>query len=187
MTRYISIDVATKSLAVSIIDYNNLPIDLEDKDTFKNLTIIKTITKDLAPGRSSSSIKEIDRVSLIKEFYTNELSKYITKDTTALIEKQISTTPTYIVYIALLTLFINDSVDVQTIAATYKNQLVVEDECIGKYLRQCTDSYRANKQHSKALVAKIRPFLTDSDKIEINKKMETDWSDTISQLIAYLQ
>uniref|UniRef100_A0A6C0LJB3 Mitochondrial resolvase Ydc2 catalytic domain-containing protein n=1 Tax=viral metagenome TaxID=1070528 RepID=A0A6C0LJB3_9ZZZZ len=184
--RYISIDVATKSLAISIIDYNSIPLNLRDKNSFKNLKVIKTITKDLAPGEANNSISEMRRISLITKFIKNELLKYIDDKTIILIERQIATTPTYIVYISLMTLFIERDIKVETIMATRKNQLVIDEERIGKYLRQCKDSYIANKEHSKALVECIRTYMDDYDKIDINKKYIRDWSDTISQLIAFL-
>ena len=186
-TRYISIDVATKSMAMSIVEHNGEPLNMRNKNSFKNLTIIKTITKNLAPNENNAYISDIDRVLKVNQFFQDYISEYITDDTIILLEKQISTTPSYICYIALLSLALNSkSQSVQTIAAARKNQLVIDDEKIGKYLRKYNNSYNANKQHSHGLVKVIRPYFTNTGAINIDKKMITDWSDTISQLIAYI-
>ena len=184
--RYISIDVATKSMAVSIIDYNNEGLDLTDKESFKNLKIIRTYTENLAPNRSNSSIDEIERVTLVNNFFKDNLLQYVTENTIILLEKQIATTPSYICYITLISSAINKKLNVKIIAATRKNQLAIDDEKIGKYFKICQNSYKANKEHSKALVDLIRPYLSNTENIVIDKKMITDWSDTVSQLVAFI-
>ena len=186
MLRYISIDVALKSLAISIIDYNKNKIDLNDKTLFKNLTVIKTITENLSPNKHNIDIKEIERIELIVNFIKKNVFQYVNEDTIVLIEKQINTTPSYICYITIITLFINNNIKVDTIAPTWKNQLEIDDIKIGKFLKNNMNSYIANKKHSKAIVDAIIPYLTDNNKININKKYETDFSDTISQLIAFI-
>ena len=187
--RYISIDCATKSLAISIVEYNNKCINLENINTLGNLKIIKTLTKDLIPGKLNKDINEIERVSVLCKYINDELIPYIDNcdlPILVLIEKQISTTPTYIIYITLMTIFVQKNIKVDIISATRKNQLVIGDEKIGKYLKQCSNSYLANKLHSKNMVELIKPYLSDNHKIEYDKKMVNDWSDTISQLIAYI-
>lgn len=184
--RFISIDVATKSLAVSVVDYNMESLDLRDKNSFKNLSIVKTYTVNLAPGQLNATIEEVDRILKITNFFNENLVEYFSDNTTILLERQIATTPSYICYIALITLALDKNINVKTIAATRKNQLTIDDEKIGKYLRNCHNSYTANKLHSKGLVKLIQPYLSNTDAIDINPKMVIDWSDTISQLIAYL-
>ena len=186
MVRFISIDVATKSLAVSVVDYNEKSLDLCDKNTFKNINIVKTYTVNLAPGILNAAIDEVDRVSRVRNFFADEVTKYFNDNTIILLEKQIATTPSYICYITLIALSLDKGLKVKTIAATRKNQLAIGDEVIGKYLRESHNSYTANKLHSKALVALIRPYLGNTDNIVIDQKMVIDWSDTISQLIAYI-
>ena len=186
MQRYISIDCATKSIAVSILEYNGKLIDLSDLTTILNLSVIKTITRNLAPDKANNKITEIERVNLIREFIDSEIIPLTTSNTIVLLEKQIATTPTYICYISLMTLLLSRDLTVKIIAPTYKNQLSIGDEKIGKYLQKYPDSYSANKQHSKALSRIIVPQLTNSQNVKFEKKMETDFADSLCQLIAYI-
>mgnify|MGYP003683072747 CR=1 FL=1 len=186
MTRYISIDCATKSIAVSVIEYNKEHIDLQKPETLSNLKVIKTMTKNLARNRANASISEVQRVKLINDFVEAELDQYIDKEVVILLEKQIATTPTYICYIALMSLFVQRDLKVITIAPAFKNQLVIADEKIGKYLQKYPTSYTANKEHSRAMSRLICLRLTDSCNISFDKKMETDFADSLCQLLALI-
>ena len=186
MQRYISIDVATKSLALTIAEHNDETINLQNPETLSNLLIIKTITKNLAPNRANNTLSEIERVTLMRNFVNEELLQYATEDTIILLEKQIATTPTYICYITLMSIFIDKDFTVLTIAPTFKNQLVIGDEKIGKYLQKCSNSYKANKQHSLALSRVIVNNVSDNKNVIFDKKMETDFADSLCQLIAFL-
>lgn len=186
MQRYISIDCATKSIAISVIEYNNKAIDLKTPETLQNLNVIKTITRNLAPNRQNGSIGEVERVSLVHLFIKNEIETLLSDTTIILLEKQIATTPTYICYITLMALFIEKNIKVITIAPTYKNQLVFGEEKIGKYLQMYSTSYEANKQHSKSMSRLIVPHLSNHKNVIFDKKMETDFADSLCQLIAFI-
>jgi len=182
--RYISVDPATKSIAFLIADYNKTPIDIENLDTLINIDIVITITRDLAPGVRNDSLDEVDRITKITKFLDENIKQFITDDTTLLIERQISGTKTYIMYVALCTYFVMNNVKVVYIHPTKKNTL-----SIGGFkpdYRKYPDSYRANKEHSRSMFLYCRDFFKNKDKIKYDKKYERDLSDCFTQLIYHL-
>lgn len=179
--RYISVDPATKSIAFLITDYNKTPIDIENLDTLINIDIVDTITRDLAPGVRNDSLDEMDRIDLLLNFLDKNIKEFITDDTTLLIERQISGTKTYIMYVALCTYFIMSKVKVKYIHPTKKNTLT-----IGGFkpdYRKYPDSYRANKEHTRSMFLHCKDFFKNKDKIKYDKKYERDLSDCFIQLI----
>lgn len=178
--RYISIDPATKSIAIIVIDYNNSKISPDDYDTFNNMKVVMTDTTDLAPGIANDKIIELERIKLTVNHLDNVVKPYITEDTTVLVEKQISGTQTYINFVALCTYFIMSGVNVTHIAPTYKNTLSIGGERIN--YRKYPNSYTANKEHSRAMFLHVKPHFGDSTKITYNKKYEKDLSDCFMQL-----
>lgn len=182
--RYISVDPATKSIAIAIVDYNEQKIDINDCKTLKNLSIVWTDTKDLAPGVKNNSIEDVQRIDLMIKYLVDNVLSFIREGDTVIIEKQISGTKTYINYISLCTFFRTKNLNVIPISATLKNTLSIGGE--RPNYRDYPDSYTANKEHSRTMFKLIKDIMTNSDKINYIKKYERDISDCFIQLIYHI-
>lgn len=182
--RYISVDPATKSIAVIILDHNGERITTDDCMSLKNLSVIWTDTKDLAPGTKNNSIEELERIDLMISYLNKNLLPYIRTNDTVIIERQISGTKTYINYITLSTYFRMKGLQVVPIAPTLKNTLSIGGE--KPDYRKHHNSYTANKEHSRSMFKLVQKAFTDSDKIKYVKKYERDLSDCFIQLIYHL-
>ena len=182
--RYVSIDPATKSIAILIIDYNKNKIFLDKLETLSNIDIVFTSTINLASEISNNKLDELDRINLLTDHLNTVIKPYLTEDTTILIERQISGTPTYIIYIALCTYFIIHNMKVSYIAPTLKNTLSIGGCKID--FRKYPNSYIANKEHSRSMFLICKEYFGNNKKIKYNKKMERDLSDCFIQLLYYL-
>ena len=180
--RYISIDPATKSIAVVILDHNGEKITTEQCSSLKNLDIIFTDTTDLAPGIKNNSIEEVERINLMINYLNKTIAPYIRDGDKVIIERQISGTKTYINFITLCTYFRLKNMEVIPIAATLKNTLSIGGE--RPDYRKYSDPYTANKEHSRSMFKLIKDIFTNSGKIKYIKKYERDLSDCFTQLIA---
>jgi hypothetical protein len=182
--RYISIDPATKSIAILVIDYNNSKILPDEIDTFSNIKIVMTDTTDLAPGIPCKGIKDLDRIDLVVKHLDKIIKPHITDDTLVVIEKQISGTDTYICFVALCTYLRINNTKMYIIAPTFKNTLSIGGERLN--YRKYPNSYTANKEHSRAMFLHLKPHFGDATKIDYNKKYEKDLSDCFMQLVYLL-
>lgn len=182
--RYISIDPATKSIAIAIIDYDGEVLDPNDMDTFKYLKVISTMTKDLAEGVRNDSIADLERIRLTIECLDSLVMQYVTGNTTVVIEKQISGTKTYINYITLCTFFTLKGVPVVPVAPTGKNTLTIGGE--KPNYKKYYNSYTTNKEHSRSMFNLIKDHLGHHERVKYNKKHERDLSDCFTQLIYLL-
>ncbi len=176
--RYISLDPATKSIAVAVVDVANYSIS----------QVIATITTDLAPEKNSKEISDLHRIELLTAHTVNIFDKFATNDddVTLLIEKQISGTDTYICFITILTVATMRKIKTVIIDPAKKNQLTINGFKVSDFYKKTLNSYTANKEHSRAIFLSIKDTLPGKENISYNKKYEKDLSDCFTQLLAYL-
>jgi hypothetical protein len=184
MVKICSIDVATKSIAISIVSVDGTGLKIDDYDTYKNIVVKFSCTKDLAPQTLNKNINTLTRIRLVKAFIKDVVMHHIDADTMILIESQIQGTPTYICFVAIVCEFADR--DIIVIPPTYKNKLEIGNNKIGAFYRQYTSSYIANKEHSKAMFRDLIKYVSGRDKIQFERKHEADIADTFTQLFAYM-
>ena len=185
--RYISIDPATKSIAVSCINISN-GFDPYDDTTYDKCHIECIWAEDLAPGKNSDNIDPLTRARLVKRFITEKISSYITDDTTILIEDQIHTTKTYVSYVTLLTCLSDYNVIIMK--PSLKNQLTIGGHKIGDYYKKHMKAYDANKEHSAGMFEYfLNAYITrnglKASSLPYNKKYRRDIADTFTQMFHY--
>lgn len=164
----ISIDPATHSIAIVV---------------FKDSQLKQIISSDLFPHNHNKQIKDIDRIDAVKRFIDFNLEEYLHHSPIILIEKQISGTPTYIIFISLITLFREKGIkEINIVSPTLKNQLDIENHNISTFYNKYTNTYKANKEHSRA----IFKSKTKDINIKYNKKHECDIADCYTQFLAWL-
>lgn len=187
--RYISIDPATKSIAVSCINANK-GFDPYDETTYNKCHIEHIWAEDLAPGKNSDNIDPLTRTRLVKRFVTEKVVPYITDkdETTILIEEQIHTTKTYVSYVTLLACLSDYNVVIMKPAL--KNQLTIGGHKIGDYYKKHRLAYDANKEHSAGMFEYfLDKYLTcnglKASTLPYNKKYRRDIADTFTQMFHY--
>lgn len=174
--RYISLDPATKSIAIAVVDVD------EASKTFTN--VVATLTTDLAYGTRSKDISDLQRVGLITNHITEVFNKF--EPTTLLIEKQISGTDTYICFVTILTLATMRKINIVIIDPSKKNQLTINGLKVSDFYKKTLNSYTANKEHSQAIFNSIKDTLPGKENIKYNKRHEKDLADCFTQLLAHL-
>lgn len=191
--RYISIDPATKSIAISCINVND-GFDPYDESTYNKCHIEHMWAEDLAPGKNSDNIDPLTRARLVKRFVTEKIVPYITDEdaegmnTIILIEEQIHTTKTYISYVTLLTCLSDYNVVIMKPAL--KNQLTIGGHKIGDYYKKHMKAYDANKEHSAGMFEHfLNKYLICNElkasALPYNKKYRRDIADTFTQMFHY--
>ena len=190
----VSIDVALKSLAICIIDVsteNDISVfDINSPETYKNINILYNFTENLCTHKKVKELSNLDIVRLISTFINNKIIPIIDAAVgknqhsmlTILIEKQISGTQTYISFITLLTLLQNYNIKI--INPGFKNKLEIGGFTIVDGYKKTTNSYLANKHHSRLMFLYLSEFV--NGKIKYDKKMETDIADCYCQLFYWL-
>ena len=177
--RYISIDPATKSIAVAILDVNS--------KSLADISVVHTTTANLCGAKSNDGVDDIDRCKMITNFMKDIYSEWLIPDhTTTLIERQISGTPTYICYISIINSALHHQANPTTIQPALKNKLTIGELKLSDFYKKTLNSYTANKEHSKAIFRYIRPKLTNPNNIKFQAKHERDLADCFTQLIAHL-
>lgn len=182
--RVLSIDVATKSLAIS---YVQCPDTKTFKEEWEDIWVVKNWTVDLIPGRPSSTVGDLERVRVASTFTEKEILPVLEEhpDTIILIEEQLKTTPTYIVYITLLCLLRQYHKNIHIRGGSIKNKLSIGGIRKEDAYTKTIDKYKANKEHCRMMFLYIRDKMRGGP-IVYNKKMETDLADTYIQLISFL-
>ena len=174
--RYISIDPATKSIAVCCID-------LKDKtDKFEDYNVIEAFAEDLAPSQLNKNITTLQRVKLIHKFVQMRVKPLITENTTILIEDQIGTTKTYVSFITLLSTLVEENVIIMK--PSLKNQLTIGGHSITEFYKKYTNNYKANKEHARAMFKSFQKIT--GNKLSYNKKYETDIADAFVQMVYHI-
>ena len=134
--RYISIDPATKSIAVCCIDLQDKDLNGFDQSirSLSKCDVISAFAIDLAPSKLNKDITTLERVKLINTFVESYVTPLIIDNTTIIIEDQIGTTKTYVSFIALISALIKYNVTI--IKPSKKNQLTIGGNSITDFYKK---------------------------------------------------
>lgn len=182
--RYISIDPATKSIAVCCIDLQDKDLNGFDESitSLSKCNVISAFAIDLAPSKLNKNITTLERVKLINTFVENYVVPLIDDNTKIIIEDQIGTTKTYVSFITLLSTLVNHNIII--IKPSKKNQLTIGGNSITDFYKKYTNNYNANKEHARAMFKSFQTMI--KKKLIYNKKYETDIADAFVQMIYYI-
>ena len=172
--RIISFDIALKSIAICIVV-------IEDK----KIKIIKTITEDLCPYRVASRVDITEKCYLTRCFLEQNIIPDLLKDDIILIEKQIHTTQTAVIYHAVITMLCNYKIEL--IQPSLKNSLTIGDYEIKDFYKKYSTSYKANKEHCRAMFKHFIKDVDGKENIIYDKKMETDLADSLMQILVFIK
>lgn len=184
--KILSIDVAIKSLAISLVD--GISINKEDQGNdliWKDINVLKNWTIDLIPGKKIADISIMERINKTSDFLEHEIIPLLKEDSSIiiLVEEQLKTTPTYVSYITILTVLRHHTIKIR--GGSIKNRLSIGGIRHEMAYTKTIDKYRANKEHCRMMFLHIKDKLGGAP-IIYDKKMETDLADTYIQTMSFL-
>lgn len=185
MTIYLSIDVATKSLAIGIYKINR--VDLSTEETINHIVepIFMNVF-DLADGKAAKSITIDDKARALKAVL-DEVDTYLSEPYTTLIEYQMNANhQSNAVYNMLIYHYAHKS-SIHTIKPSLKNTLYSHQQLkLSDFLASSSSNYLANKNHCKWNFVYFMILFGHQDKIEhIAQKNLDDIADTFMQCLAW--
>ncbi len=212
---YLSFDVANKSLAVSLIYFNNdykkeiyNHYNNTDKSTVNNLiqlnkNIINTIdyiyynVEDLIPGKKVKETNILERSNSLKKYMnkiktiTNKLKEEKNIDKIyLLIEYQLSSNyNANAIYNQIIYEFSNDIYEITIMNPSYKNKIYFHNDLKhSSFIQKYSGNYIANKNHTKAnFLYFIKHFNLEHVIKGIKAKNIDDLADSFLQIFGFIQ
>ncbi len=185
MPVYLSIDVATKSLAIGI--YKIIQIDLTSEEAIDSIIdpILMNVY-DLGDGRSAKDISIDDKARALR-IVLDEIDTHLTEPFITLIEYQMNANHmSNAIYNMLIYHYASKSV-IHTIKPMLKNTLYCHNRLkLSDFLASSSSNYSANKNHCKYNFIYFMLLFGHRDKIKhIKQKNLDDIADTFMQCLAF--
>lgn len=212
---YLSFDVANKSLAVSLINYNkNYKTDiteyLNNNEIDSNTNIneyIENINKiineainyiyyaveDLIPGKKIKDTTIIERSYSLRQVLTNiknVVNDLNTDKIILLIEYQMcSNYNANAIYNQIIYEFCEDLYEIHVVRPTYKNKFCFKEELeYCNFIQKYTNTYVANKNHCKEnFLFYLKTFNLNHVLENVKKKNIDDLADSFMQIFGYIK
>jgi hypothetical protein len=181
MSIYVSIDVASKSLAIGVYKINLQNINIDEKIIPLDLKVY-----DLTKG-SSNFVCISEKAKELKNILVS-LDTYLNADTKVLIEYQMNANhKSNAIFNMLIYHYCNYEIIIMKPAL--KNQIYLRhDLTLSRFLAHASNNYQANKNHSKFNFLYFIYLFKYQEKIKnIKNKNIDDIADTFMQLCAYLK
>jgi len=199
-TTYISIDVATKSLAIGV--YRMKPFrDIAKVDTSDpvklnqhlnsiiNPIMMKVI--DLIDGAHVKDVTIADKAVALKRTLIaidDDIKEEIERDNVVvLIEYQMNANHGSNAIFNMIMYHYADRYPIQTIKPSWKNTIAFHPMLtLSTFLGCCSSNYKANKEHCRSNMIYLLTMIERMDMIKgIKKSNQDDIADTLMQCIAY--
>lgn len=190
--KYISIDVATKSLAIGVYELNNfsIKIDLSNPQKANNdmnnmINIISMDVYDIANGKNAKDMLIMDKANNLKKI----LSMYDKIDETAivLVEYQMNANYMSNAIFNMIVYHFSGKHKIEIIKPAHKNSIYFHPQfTIQSFLSIYGSNYKANKEHTKLNMILMLTVLNKRSMISHLKKSNyDDIADTFMQCIWY--
>lgn len=181
MSTIISIDVATKSLAIGVYTVN-----LKEQNVDSRIIPVSMCVYDLTKNiKTEVTIR--DKAAELKNVLTS-LDHLLPDDTTVLIEYQMNANQkSNAIYNMIIYHYCKYEIVIMKPAL--KNQITLRDDLpLARFLGLASNNYQANKNHSKFNFLYFIHLFEHKDKIaHIKNKNLDDIADTFMQMCAYLK
>lgn len=182
MTTYISIDVATKSLAIGLYH-----IDTSQSDIDMIIDPIAMNVYDLDATKSAKDMKVDDKARSLKKVLT-EFDQLLTTNTfTVLIEYQMNANHMSNIIFNMIVYHYADRATVHTVYPSLKNSIYLHTNLkLSDFLASASSNYSANKNHCKYNFLYYMILFGHGSRIKhIKQKNIDDISDTFMQCLAF--
>lgn len=191
-TTYISIDVATKSLAVGI--YNVAPIDkTRVKDgaylcSRVNPLIMKVY--DINDGlkvRDTSIAEKASALKYVLQSVDDEMARRTHESVLVLIEYQMNANHLSNAILNMIVYHFSNVYPIEIIRPSWKNTIALrEDLSLSEFLARYSSNYRANKVHTRENMLHFLSTIGRLDLVkDIKKGNHDDIADTLCQMLAH--
>ncbi len=199
-TDYISIDVATKSLAMGLYrfrSFNNMlheiPVNIVERNQYLDSCVQPLVMNvyDINAGEkvkdTSISAKAASLKSTLMAF-DNSISQYIgDHPTIVLIEYQMNANHLSNAIFNMIVFHYSDKFTIEVVKPSWKNTIALHPRLsLSEFLAKASSNYKANKEHTRWNMIFL---LTALDKMElishIKNKNQDDIADTLCQALAY--
>lgn len=196
MSTYISIDVATRSLAIGVYRMRSF-VNLSDRAPSDPIALneyLDSLVVPLSMGvydiNDGAKVKEtsgVSKAAALKAVLTNLDAAIVDSNVTVLVEYQMNANHTANAIFNMILYHYAGRYPVEVIKPSWKNTLALHPQLtLSAFLATCSSNYKANKSHSRA---NMLFFLTMIDRMElladIKKANYDDIADTLMQALAY--
>jgi hypothetical protein len=182
MTTYLSIDVATKSLAIGLynIDKNHTDLDMIINPIAMNVY-------DLDPSKSAKNMTVDDKARALKLVLTEFDTHIPDVQFIVLIEYQMNANHMSNVIFNMIVYHYAGRAPIHTVFPSLKNSIYLHRSLkLSDFLATATNNYSANKNHCKYNFLYFIILFGHGDRIKhIKQKNIDDISDTFMQCLAY--
>lgn len=189
MTTYLSIDVATKSLAIGIYRINPVG-DLEQLAEGAIDSLIQPLALgvfDLCPGGSARSISTADKAAALKKILSAFDENIPSGEFRVLIEYQMNANHLSNAIFNMITYHYAGRAPIHTVYPSAKNAIHLHPQLkLSSFLADASSNYSANKAHCKFnFLYFMALFGHSSHLIGIRQKNLDDIADTFMQCLAF--
>lgn len=202
-TNYISIDVATKSLAIGLyrmrsftnmLNFANLPSKIDELNSYLD-SIVQPLSMnvyDINNGArvkdTSVSTKAASLKKTLNEFDT-AIKQHLSNDmkTIVLIEYQMNANHLSNAIFNMIVYHYSDKYDIQVMKPSWKNTIALHPKLtLSEFLGRASSNYKANKDHTKWNMIFLLTVLDKIDMIDhIKNANRDDIADTLCQALAF--
>jgi len=199
-TTYISIDVATKSLAIGLYkfrSFNNIVANAPSDDViaaneYCNDTIqilsmhVFDINNGIKTKDTSISTKAKSLKCVLKQF-DNEVDRCDESNIVVLIEYQMNANHMSNAIFNMLVYHYSDKYPIHVVKPSLKNTIALHPKFVlAEFLAVSSNNYKANKEHTKYNMLYLLTVLDNMHMIkDIKKKNYDDIADTLCQALAW--
>lgn len=182
MTTYLSIDVATKSLAIGIYRINKF----SEHEIDKNIEPMLMNVYDLADGKTSKE-SMIDEKAKALKLVLDDVDTHLITPYTVLIEYQMNANYMSNAIFNMLIYHYACKAPIHTIKPSLKNSIYLHQKLkLSDFLATASSNYTANKNHCKYNFLYFMILFEHQDKIKhIKQKNYDDIADTFMQCLAF--
>ena len=196
-TTYISIDVATRSLAIGAYKMKSFKSfthmeDAIDFNEYMNSIIvpIKMSVYDINDGQKTKDTSIVAKATSLKETlnsFDESVQGHVAENTIVLVEYQMNANHGANAIFNMIMYHYAGKYRIEVVKPSWKNTIALHPLLtLSSFLGKCSSNYIANKQHTKHNMIYLLTMIDKMHMIEgIAKKNQDDIADTLMQCLAY--
>lgn len=198
-TTYISIDVATRSLALGAYEmksfnhFERYDDPIQFNDYMNSLIIpIKMNVVDINSGCKTKDTSISEKAIALKQALTsfdNSIHEYISKaqSVCVLVEYQMNANHGANAIFNMIVYHYSGKYPIEVMKPSWKNTIALHPKLtLSEFLGQCSSNYSANKMHTRCNMLYLLTMIDQMDMIkDIAKKNQDDIADTLMQALAF--
>ncbi len=185
---YISIDVATKSLAIGVYQVSDNSLDISARITPIVMNVYD-INNGAKVKETSITTKAVYLKRTLQDLDESVKDIIQTDNVTVLIEYQMNANHLSNAILNMIVYHYADRFPVEIIKPSWKNTIALAPHLVlSEFLARASSNYKANKEHTRQNMLYLLEQTGRMDMIKnIKKCNQDDIADTLCQMIAFIQ